>query len=1087
MNTSRFILASFKYHIRDHILLSCSAALATLIISGALLVGDSVNGTLKQHAIERTGKAEYILFTADRFFTSNLANQFSEKSQRTTSPALILSGSTSLPDQSQRINQIQIVGYSANFFSLASTPYSASKEILINPPLAEQLSLKQGDSLILRIYNPDAMPAEAPLSGNLSTRNVPMRVRVGGITPYRSFGRFSLHASQLARPTIFIPEEMLAKHLNKEDQFNLLLISKEEGINFTLPSMPSCEGLTQKIKNSLSLEDLEFSYTPINKEDKTSSHTHLLSKRIFINSNVEENAQKLGLTPTLSYLATSITSSSNEAPYALVSSADPLYTHFLPKSLKKNEAVLTEWLANDLSVSQGDLITLSYLAPEVGGHLAKRERNFIVRKILPMKTPGMDASWTPDFPGISDSEDCADWDPGIAIDLEKIRNKDEVYWDQYGGTPKLFVHILAGREMWGNRYGNATSWRSTDQNPAPTREQIKEVLIKSTSTQWNLRAFQREALFSTNAPVQFAPLLLAFSFFLVIASFALTFLIFRFFMERTLQENQHLLALGFDKWKVLTIRLLETLPAITIGSFAGTLLGFLYAACILALLHSSWSDATSGAAIEFHYTVTSLGMGFTAGWISSFLPILVSGSTLSLTRPTPHHSFSSKLKSVLIIIGTLTLLAFFAIAFSGNSPESKQGIAFGSGFFLLISLLSYTWLFITRQQPQGFVSRNQLLFSQLHSRSLRSLTSMSILGLGTFMVLSVSVFQKAEPQPPYDNSGPTGGFDLIARSSQPIHYDLTKSNTLKDLGIKDSIAQELIILPARLLPGEDASCLNLNRAIQPQVLGISFSQLSAFNAFSLSDGSTPVSWTFFSGNPSPHVVVDFNTMMWAMQKSVGDTLNYTAPSSPEKSLTISAFTQPSLLQGYVLMDEVEFIQSFPNVSGHQFFLIKTSQCKEALKALTKTFRDYGIEVTPTGEYLQRLNAVENSYLSIFQALGSFGVLLGLTGIALVMGRNLEERVAERALQEAMGWSKGTINQLFFSEHFILGMGGVLIGSLSASWVNHLAQPDQFLSFVTLILGWSLLSVSWLAMSCLAILTFTKYTHNDSLIKRLRHE
>ena len=56
-------------------------------------------------------------------------------------------------------------------------------------------------------------------------------------------------------------------------------------------------------------------------------------------------------------------------------------------------------------------------------------------------------------------EDLDSWEPGIPIDRDKIRDKDDEFWDLYKATPKAFVSLEAAQEMWGNRFGDTTSIR----------------------------------------------------------------------------------------------------------------------------------------------------------------------------------------------------------------------------------------------------------------------------------------------------------------------------------------------------------------------------------------------------------------------------------------------------------------------------------------------------------------------------------------------------------------------------------------------------------------------------------------------------
>ena len=82
-----------------------------------------------------------------------------------------------------------------------------------------------------------------------------------------------------------------------------------------------------------------------------------------------------------------------------------------------------------------------------------------------MEGMAADRTLMPDFPGIAQAEKTENWDAGFAIDLQKIRPKDEQYWKQYRGTPKAFVTLNAGRRMWGNRFGDVTALRFAGARP----------------------------------------------------------------------------------------------------------------------------------------------------------------------------------------------------------------------------------------------------------------------------------------------------------------------------------------------------------------------------------------------------------------------------------------------------------------------------------------------------------------------------------------------------------------------------------------------------------------------------------------------
>ena len=142
--------------------------------------------------------------------------------------------------------------------------------------------------------------------------------------------------------------------------------------------------------------------------------------------------------------------------------------------LRDDEVIINSWLADDLGAKVGDELTLEYFVVADQRKLKEESRSFRISEIKPLESP--DTSWTPPFPGVSEAENCRDWDPGIFIDTSRIRPKDEDYWDKFRGTPKAFISLKAGQEMWQNRFGDLTAIRY----PARSAAELERVLAGET-------------------------------------------------------------------------------------------------------------------------------------------------------------------------------------------------------------------------------------------------------------------------------------------------------------------------------------------------------------------------------------------------------------------------------------------------------------------------------------------------------------------------------------------------------------------------------------------------------------------------------
>src|SRR5690606_2101342 len=144
----------------------------------------------------------------------------------------------------------------------------------------------------------------------------------------------------------------------------------------------------------------------------------------------------------------------------------------------------------------------------------------------------------PDFPGMTDADNCRDWDTGFPIDTEAIRDKDEAYWDEYRGTPKAFITLAAGRRMWSNRFGNLPMARypvAGEGGEAAARALLAERKsefeagdLDPTGLGFVFLPVRDQALAASQGAQDFGGLFIGFSFFLIAAALLLMVLLFRF-------------------------------------------------------------------------------------------------------------------------------------------------------------------------------------------------------------------------------------------------------------------------------------------------------------------------------------------------------------------------------------------------------------------------------------------------------------------------------------------------------------------------------------------------------------------------------
>src|SRR5215210_1012564 len=99
MKRHTLILRSVRHYWRTHLGVILGSTLATMVLTGSLLVGDSVKATLRRQAELRIGRADVAMTASDRFFRAALADAAGAK----TAPVLMLQATVARADGSARV------------------------------------------------------------------------------------------------------------------------------------------------------------------------------------------------------------------------------------------------------------------------------------------------------------------------------------------------------------------------------------------------------------------------------------------------------------------------------------------------------------------------------------------------------------------------------------------------------------------------------------------------------------------------------------------------------------------------------------------------------------------------------------------------------------------------------------------------------------------------------------------------------------------------------------------------------------------------------------------------------------------------
>lgn len=1091
------------------------ATLAAMVLVGALIIGDSVRHTLRRQAEVRIGAVDDAMSTGDRLVRIALADAL-DAAQPDTSFASVLQlqGIASTPDRERRALNVSLMGVDSRFFALAPDsdfdPDLQPGEALVNTRLAQQLSISEGDTFIMRVNRPSALSRDLTFA-TTDDAVLALRLRVASVVTDAQFGHFSLSADQIPPFNVFVPLTWLGENAAQAGRANLVLANEAKA-----SSSPK-GGFAPPIPSHWTIEDLGLSTRPSAADDSVEWR----SSRVFLDEAVATAlaAQHPDAVGVLTYFVNEIRHGDRATPYSTIAgvgalasqlAADSPWRDVVPGDLGDDEIVITDWLAADLHVVAGDRLTIRYFVLGAGRKLTEQSAEFTVRRIVPLAAPARDPTLMPDLPGLSDSANCRDWNPGIPVNLDRIRDQDESYWDEHRGTPKAFINLSRAQELWANRFGNLTAVRIPAADSSST--DADQLLAQLDPRAFGLvfQPVRSAALAAANPTTDFGGLFLGLSVFLIGSAVLLTGMLFAFTVHQRRRQIGTLLAMGWSEWSVRGWLGREAACLAAVGCLLGAPLAIAYSAGVLAALSTIWRGAVASAPLTLHITPWSLAIGSVASFLVAMIAMhfavrsLLHRQAIELLASETgtsdaNQSGATRRRLVLPLLITLLLLGGTASIVWGAVSEQGQAIAafFASGALLLgAGILASRWLLarLLEHQADRILTLSNLGLRSAARRPGRSTAAMALLACGCFLVVAVGMNRLPTPRAGDRQSG-TGGFALVGQSSIPLLADLNSTETRESLNFDEQLFADVSVVPLRVRPGDEASCLNLNRAQQPRILGVDPAALASRDAFRFAatlDAPAEVNpWMLLEdadrSDAIVPAIVDQASMMWAMHRRLGDVIEYQDDAGRTIGLRLVGALSNSILQGSLIISESAFEQYFPSQAGHSMLLIDAppDRLDAVATSLSRSLADIGLELVPTAQRLAEFNAVQNTYMAVFQVLGGLGLIVGTAGLGMVLVRNVSERRGELGLLIAIGFTRRHVRKVLLIEHLLLLLGGLGCGvgaAIPAVWPA-LSQSASTASIAVTLIIVALIAASGLLWVAVA----TRWATRGRLIDSLRYE
>src|SRR5439155_5482952 len=164
MKATTLVLRGLTYYWRTNVAVVAGVATAVAVLAGALLVGDSVRGSLRDLVLQRLGRTDRVVVSSG-FFREALAADLRDDAAFSASfsaicPMIVVQGLVSDPASGVRTSRVQVYGVDERFWSFHGRERRErregqegpdSRDAFLSRALAADIGASAGSSVLVRV------------------------------------------------------------------------------------------------------------------------------------------------------------------------------------------------------------------------------------------------------------------------------------------------------------------------------------------------------------------------------------------------------------------------------------------------------------------------------------------------------------------------------------------------------------------------------------------------------------------------------------------------------------------------------------------------------------------------------------------------------------------------------------------------------------------------------------------------------------------------------------------------------------------------------------------------------------------------
>src|SRR5262245_65388058 len=187
MRSSQLVLRGLAHYWRTNAAVVLGVATAVAVLAGALLVGDSVRGSLRDLVLQRLGRADRAVLSSGFFreaFAASLEPELpTERPTPNVAPLVIMQGLVTDQASGRRASRVAVYGVDDRFWrfhEVANVRGPSGRDALLSRALAADIGAVAGSDIVVRVERPSSIPIES-LHGRKDNVGRSLRLKVQSI------------------------------------------------------------------------------------------------------------------------------------------------------------------------------------------------------------------------------------------------------------------------------------------------------------------------------------------------------------------------------------------------------------------------------------------------------------------------------------------------------------------------------------------------------------------------------------------------------------------------------------------------------------------------------------------------------------------------------------------------------------------------------------------------------------------------------------------------------------------------------------------------------------------------------------------